>query len=108
MKDKWVVSIDIFDVLLEFETSLETGACLVEAECDCDSTECRHEHIAEVRVRHVFSTDDWGWDDEQERLGLLDDDVEVVEAPAQWRSLLDDGDSKQTADSNSIVLGSIF
>jgi len=108
MKDEWVVSVDIFDVSLAFDVSVEEGACLSEAECDCDSAECRHVLVAEARVRHVFADADWEWEDERERLGLPDEGVEVVEAPAQWRALVDDGDREETTDSNTITLGSIF
>lgn len=109
MKDEWMVAVDIFDVELVFETSLEAGAQVVEIDCGCDrDEECRHERIAEVRVRHVFSSDDWEWDDERARLGLPDEDVEVVEAPAQWRALVGGDDSEETDDSNTLCLGSIW
>ena len=108
MKDEWVASVDIFTVSLTFDVCVEKGARLVEAECDCDSAECRHVRLAETKVRHVFADGDWEWDDERERLGLPREDVEVTEAPAQWRPLLDDGDSESADDSNTICLGSIW
>ncbi|WP_137284202.1 hypothetical protein [Halorussus salinisoli] len=109
MKDEWLVAVDIFDVELAFETSMESGACLVESDCGCDRDEgCRHERIAEAKVRHVFADEDWEWEDERGRLGLPDEDVEVVEAPSQWRGLIDSGDRDETADSNTITLGSIW
>lgn len=110
MKDEWVVAVDIFDVELVFETSLEAGAQVVEIDCGCDrDEECRHERIAEAKVRHVFSdSDEWSWADECERLGLPAEDVEVSEAPAQWRALVGGDDSEETDDSNTITLGSIW
>lgn len=48
----------------------------------------------------MFASDGGSWNDERERLGLPDGDVEVVEAPAQWRPLLDDDDGEEQTDSN--------
>lgn len=109
MKDEWVVLVDIFAVTIEFETSLEAGAQVVSAECDCDVDEgCRHERIGEARVRHVFSSENWSWEDECERLGIPDESVEVVESPAQWSTLVDGSNDAETEASNTLCLGSIW
>jgi hypothetical protein len=100
MEDEWELTVDIFSVEMTFVADIEEGARIVHAECDCDTEPlatdggepeqmCRHTRLASARILTVF--DDRPWAEVRGRKGLPDDEVAVVEAPAQWSPLIDTG-----------------
>lgn len=82
MEDKWVVAVDIFDVVLH-HTVKDGEARLEESSCNCDIERevCRHLALADSRVRAVFDKND---DDGEGLEGT------IKQAPQQWIGIVDE------------------
>jgi hypothetical protein len=95
MEDEWSLSVDIFEVDVTFNVSVERGPQVTHAECDCDATKtiadggdpttkCRHTRQARARIETIFDDREW------KSLSVAKDVVFINEAPAQWAPLIND------------------